>query len=100
MLLLSGAIGLLALIVCANLAGLQLVRTLSRQRELVVRGTMGATWRRLARQLLTETAVVSVRAISTDMLDFRARVLAIEGSKLRLMDSDSDPGHSAARLLV
>ena len=55
---------------------------------------------KLTSQMLSLTCVTPTRAISTDILEFRARVLAIEGSKLRLMDSDFDPGHGAARLLV
>ena len=50
--------------------------------------------------LAIETALTLRRAISTDILDFCARVLAIQGGKGRLMDSDSDPGHGSARLLV
>ena len=56
--LLSGAIALLLLIACANVANLQVIRTLGRQRELAVRLTMGATRRRVAAQLLTETLVL------------------------------------------
>ncbi len=56
--LLSGAIALLLLIACANAANLQVIRTLGRQRELAVRLTMGATRRRVAAQLLTETLVL------------------------------------------
>ena len=56
--LLSGALALLLLIACANVANLQVIRTLGRQRELAVRLTMGATRRRVAAQLLTETLVI------------------------------------------
>ena len=56
--LLSGAIALLLLIACANVANLQVIRTLGRQRELAVRLTMGATRWRVAAQLLTETLVL------------------------------------------
>ena len=48
--LLSGAIALLLLIACANVANLQVIRTLGRQRELAVRLTMGATRWRVAAQ--------------------------------------------------
>lgn len=60
--LLSGAIALLLLVACANVANLQVIRTLGRQRELAVRLTMGATRRRVAAQLLTETLVLGVLA--------------------------------------
>ena len=56
--LLSGALALLLLVACANVANLHVIRTLGRQRELAVRLTMGATRRRVAAQLLTETLVL------------------------------------------
>ena len=60
--LFSGAIALLLLIACANVANLQVIRTLERQRDLAVRLTMGATRRRVAAQLLTETLVLGSAA--------------------------------------
>ena len=79
--LLSGAIALLLLIACANVANLQVIRTLGRQRELAVRLTMGATRRRVAAQLLTETlvlgglaAVVALVALGLGMGGLRALI--------------------------
>ena len=79
--LLSGAIALLLLIACANVANLQVIRTLGRQRELAVRLTMGATRQRVAAQLLTETlvlgglaAVVALAALGLGMGGLRALI--------------------------
>jgi putative ABC transport system permease protein len=81
--LLMASVCLILILACANIGGLSLIRMTARAREMAIRTAIGAGRRRLARQLLTETVLITLigGAFGIVLAGFGLRAIEVLGPR-------------------
>lgn len=104
LLIVAGAVGLLLLITCVNVANLMLIRAMTRVGELAVRASLGATRLRLLRQLMGEAVVIAAIGGAAGVLvagvALRTLVALAPAQLPRIGDARIDAATLAAAIVI
>jgi predicted permease len=98
LLVLLGSVTLVLLIACANVASLLLTRSAAREKEIAIRTALGASWHRVARQLLTESVLLAILGGAAGLLVARMSLYVVRAMNPGNIPRLEDIGISGAVL--